>query len=68
MLYNEAYKNAKSSDKLIEGFRHISKYHSIVGDISYDSQGEIFFPLIVVGFDSHGQEVILNEEIGQNIK
>ncbi|MBQ2623828.1 MAG: ABC transporter substrate-binding protein [Kiritimatiellae bacterium] len=68
MLYNEAYKNAKSSDKLIEGFRRISKYHSIVGEISYDSQGEIFFPLIVVGFDSNGQEVVLDEEIGQNIK
>ncbi len=65
MLYREAIQN---NTDIREGFKSIQDYPSIVGDITYKKDGEIFFPLIVVTADEHKNIKVLDDAIGKSFK
>ena len=66
MLYQQAIKNSDDIKDLRKGFTSIKNYPSIVGNITYDQNGEMLFPLIVVKADQNKNIIILDEAIGQS--
>ena len=64
MLFREAAQNTENGKDLRDGFKKIREYPSIVGNITYQKDGEIFFPLIVATADEHKNITILDDTIG----